>query len=632
MGRVVGIPNATRDFSPENFAEEKFRLAVEACPSGMVMTDGAGIIVLVNTEAERQFGYRREELVGRTADILVPERLRGEYLKQRAVFALHPQVRRVQTRRELFGLRRDGTEFAVEVWLNPIHGSDGLFVLSVIVDISERKRIERLKDEFVSTVSHELRTPLTSISGSLDLLVAGVVVTLPEPALRLMRIAQINSQRLVRLINDILDVEKIESGELVFNVVRTDVRALVGQVIEANRAYADGYGVRVSLDPNSSAEAPADPDRLAQVVTNLLSNAIKFSPRGGEVVVSIEQRAETVRIAVRDHGDGIPTKFRPRIFERFAQADAGDARQKGGTGLGLSIVKDIVTRLGGIVGFDDAPGGGTVFHVELPDWASIARREVDADAAADALRILFCEDDPQAAMAVRNGLRPFGFATDFAHNPADAMARTRADAYAAILVDFELPGAGGLAFVRDLREQPQTYKTPIVMVSAEHDGMSDHAGDHVLKWLVKPVDIYQLVEILDDAVAYGTQGPPRILHVDDDDDVLDLVARALKSTACVTSADSIEQARDELVTSNFDLAILDITLGAVSGLDLLPELQRRDGAPIPVIVFSAHGAELAPNPQVEANLDKLRASLDDLVAAVHDRLRLRLSQSREEVA
>jgi len=205
------------------------------------------------------------------------------------------------------------------------------------------------------------------------------------------------------------------------------VHALAAQAVEANRAYADGFGVRVRLEPAAQpAEVAADPDRLGQVMTNLLSNAIKFSPRDGEVTVATKPQGDTVRISVRDHGAGIPAEFKPRVFEKFAQADATDARQKGGTGLGLSIVKRIVTRLGGTIGFDDADGGGTVFHVDLPPWAQIARRELDAAAGRDALRILFCEDDPDAAMALREGLRPFGFATDFAHNPADAIARVRA--------------------------------------------------------------------------------------------------------------------------------------------------------------------------------------------------------------
>jgi signal transduction histidine kinase len=233
----------------------------------------------------------------------------------------------------------------------------------------ERKRLDQLKDEFVSTVSHELRTPLTSISASLGLLMGKAAGNLPDPMARLLAIAHTNSERLVRLVNDILDIEKMQSGRVVFNFARVDVRSLVEQAIEGNRELAESYGVRIRLEDTSAVcDVRADPDRLAQVVTNLLSNALKFSPAQDEVVVAIEEATDAVRISVRDHGAGISVDFKPHIFERFAQADATNVRQNGGTGLGLSIVKQIVDRLGGEVGFADAPGGGTIFHVALPCW------------------------------------------------------------------------------------------------------------------------------------------------------------------------------------------------------------------------------------------------------------------------
>ena len=250
-------------------------------------------------------------------------------------------------------------------------------VLGVVVDISERRRIERLKDEFVATVSHELRTPLTSIAGALGLLTGNTTGKLPDSAKRLLTIAYRNSQRLVRLLNDILDIEKMESGKVVFDFNRVEVRSLVEQAIEANRAVAEGFDVRIRLDPASVAiDVRADSNRLVQAITNLLSNAVKFSPPGGEVTVAVEARNENARISVRDHGHGVPDEFKPRIFEKFAQADGTDARQRGGCGLGLSIVKQIVDRLDGEVGFDDAPGGGSIFYIDLPNWARALRLEV----------------------------------------------------------------------------------------------------------------------------------------------------------------------------------------------------------------------------------------------------------------
>jgi signal transduction histidine kinase len=312
------------------------------------------------------FGFAHDELIGQTVDLLVPTSLRAQHDRHRGHFAAHPAIRLA---RNLSGRRKDGTEFPAEVGLNPIPTNEGLLVLAVIVDISERVRIESLKHEFIATVSHELRTPLTSIAGALGLLVNDAGGTLPARAMRLLTIARANSQRLVRLVNSVLDMEKIESGKVVFVLKRVEVRALVEQAIDAIRGLTDSCGMHIRLDAASGAgDIRGDPDWLLQVVTNLLSNAIKFSPTGEEVVVAIENRSATIRISVRDHGHGVPEDFKQRIFEKFAQADASDARQQGGTGLGLSIVKQIVTRLGGEVSFDDAPGGGAIFFVDLPGW------------------------------------------------------------------------------------------------------------------------------------------------------------------------------------------------------------------------------------------------------------------------
>ena len=626
---MAGIAHITPDLSLAGSAAEYCRLAVDACPNCMMMTNSAGRIVLANAEAERLFGYRRDELIGQTIELLLPERLRDGHLQRRAAFAHRPEARRLGDGRDLHGRRRDGSEFPIEIGLYPIRGEQGLLVLSIMTDIGERKRTDGLKDEFVSTVSHELRTPLTSIAGSLSLLAGGACGVLPEPASRLIRIAHNNSQRLVRLINDILDIEKIESGQIVFKFKRLDAQALIEQVIEANRGYADGFQVRVRLDATTAAaEVYADPDRLVQVITNLLSNAIKASPPGAEVVIAISEREQNVRLAIRDHGPGIPRDFRPRIFERFAQAEPGDARQKSGTGLGLSIVKQIVTRLGGTVGFEDAPGGGTVFYVVLPAWAQVAASAIDPEATLDTARILFCEDNLDAAFAMRYGLRQLGFATDFAHSSSDALARARAAAYDAILVDLDLPDGDGVGLVGALRAVPKTYNVPVVVMSADSSRERGFGLDasqlKILELMRKPVDIDRLAQILDRAIGRGANGRPQILHVDDDPDVLEIVAQALDATASVVSAATLEEARCALQLHRFDLAILDINLNGVSGLDLIPDLRSQKGMPIPIIVFSAHRAELKAKLSVDAQLAKSSAvSLENLLTAVHDRLLLR---------
>jgi len=346
---------------------EIFRLAVEASPSGMIAVNGDGAIIMINGEIERLFGYAREELLGRPVDILLPDEVRAKHAVQRSGYMLRPGARRMGIGREFLGRRKDGGQFPIEIGLNSIRIDGGVVVLCAIVDISERKHLQRLQDEFVVTVSHELRTPMTSIAGSLGLLIGGVGGTLPAAAVRLAEIAYTNCSRLVRLLNDILDSKKLESGPADFNFQRCAARVLVERTIESNRRLADGDGLRVRLDAaEETFDVRVDPDRFVQVITYLLSNAFKFSPAGQEVVVSIDARGNNIHIAVRDHGGGILAAFKPRVFEKFAQADSANGQQRSGTGLGLSIVQQIVGHMQGDVGFDDAPGGGTVFYVDLP--------------------------------------------------------------------------------------------------------------------------------------------------------------------------------------------------------------------------------------------------------------------------
>lgn len=239
-------------------------------------------------------------------------------------------------------------------------------VYGVVRDIDERKRVDQMKDEFIS-VNHELRTPLTSIRGALGLLAGGVAGELPPPAKSLLDIAASNSERLVRLINDILDIEKVESGTLGFRMETLDLAGALGQALEVNGVYARYYDVALRLVRSEPGVLVAgDPDRIQQVLANLLSNAAKFSPRGGTVEVELVREGGRVRISVSDHGPGIPEEFRSRVFERFAQADVSVARQERGTGLGLSISKAIVERHGGRIWFESEPGVRTTFSFDLP--------------------------------------------------------------------------------------------------------------------------------------------------------------------------------------------------------------------------------------------------------------------------
>ena len=246
-------------------------------------------------------------------------------------------------------------------------------IFSLGTDITEIKRIDQMKNEFVSTVSHELRTPLTSIQGSLGLIAGGIAGELPDALKSLVDIAKSNCERLVRLINAMLDSEKIASGQICLDIQKHDMHALVAQALAEINGYSEQYGVQLVLD-NSSQTTPAwvlaDKDRTAQVLANLLSNAIKFSSHGGEVSIAVQTVQESagaaVRVEVHDNGPGIDTEFKSRIFQKFSQADSSDTRQKGGTGLGLNISRALVEKMNGHLGFDSYPGQGSTFYFQLP--------------------------------------------------------------------------------------------------------------------------------------------------------------------------------------------------------------------------------------------------------------------------
>ena len=368
-GLLVTRSNAARDRArrrSDDLAARQEAIFASA-KDGMIVLNRSGSIESLNPAAASMFGHEPEKLERRDIGNLfevAPDRGQVEGFLGRLEAKRNGTAGEVQ---EFIGRRGDGSSFPLEVSISVVPLADTTVFLAVCRDISERRKIEQIKGEFVATVSHELRTPLTSIAGSLGLIAGGAAGQIPAKALRLVQIAQSNSARLVRLINDILDIEKIEAGRMPFELRPVALEGLLRRIASDNAGFAAEYHVRIELTAiPPDAVALADEDRLAQVITNLLSNAIKFSPRDGTVRIHVLALDRRFRISVSDEGDGIPEAFRERIFEKFTQADNSDSRQKGGTGLGLSIVREIVTRLGGSVHYDSQPGKGATFHVDLP--------------------------------------------------------------------------------------------------------------------------------------------------------------------------------------------------------------------------------------------------------------------------
>ena len=347
-------------------SEDRFRRAFDDAPIGMALVSPTGRWLKVNRVLCDMLGYSPEELLQQELQAIThPEDRQASERHMREALASDIPSYQLEER---YLHRNGGVNFA-RLSLSVVRDQQGapLYLIMQMEDVSQRREMERLKNEFVATVSHELRTPLTAIRGSLGLLAGGVLGPLSEKAAVMVRIAHQNSERLVRIINDILDIEKIEAGRLELRCERLDLRALLQQALEVNQAYADKFQVSLVLEPVADGEAVvADPDRLMQVMANLLSNAAKFSPPGSTINIRANRRGERMRIEVEDHGSGIPEEFRGRVFEKFAQADGSSSRRFEGTGLGLSITRQLLEAMGGSIGFHSMVGQGTTFYLELP--------------------------------------------------------------------------------------------------------------------------------------------------------------------------------------------------------------------------------------------------------------------------
>lgn len=350
--------------------ENRIKTIIETAQGAFIGVNFEGRITDWNSQAEKMLGWRREEILGESLDLLIPDRFKSNISEALKAFSSTGAANFINNQMERLVLTKDSKELLVELRVGLINTADLKFFSAFLHDISERKQLERIKSEFIATASHELRTPLTSIYGALGLVNAGMAGDLPPTAKELIGISYKSAERLVRLVNDILDVEKLESRSMTYNKVIQPLLPLLEQSVAATQTYAEPYQVRFELicESGEDAQVCVDADRVTQVVVNLLSNAAKFSRAGGATVTVrlLQPVPGMVRVSVADSGCGIPESFHGRIFERFAQADASDQRQKGGTGLGLSICKSIIEAHQGKIGFVSAPGKGSTFYFDLP--------------------------------------------------------------------------------------------------------------------------------------------------------------------------------------------------------------------------------------------------------------------------
>ncbi|MBC3873791.1 two-component regulator propeller domain-containing protein [Undibacterium flavidum] len=347
---------------------ERMQAILQNAADAILTADSKWMVETCNRAGLQLFGWSPEQIKGMPFSKLCSEDLTAVLMEH----VSSPEFLQTgYSEMELQQVRADGSGFLAELSLSGFADAGQRKFILIVRDITEQRRVERMKTQFVSTVSHELRTPLTAIRGGLGLMVSGVTGDLPPAAAKLGQIALNNAERLARLINDLLDMQKIEANMMDFNFQRLPLYVLVADILESNQDFAKRLGVALVLDSDIPAYAlRVDPDRFAQVMANLLSNACKYSPKGEQVKLRLLLNDNgVIRIEVLDRGPGIPAGFSERIFQKFTQADASDTRAKDGTGLGLTIAKEMVERMDGRIGFYTNPLGGTIFFVEFPLFA-----------------------------------------------------------------------------------------------------------------------------------------------------------------------------------------------------------------------------------------------------------------------
>jgi PAS domain S-box-containing protein len=447
----------------------RFRAVINGTADGLLLLDEQGNIRGTNPSIARLFGYDEEDLVGRHNTFLMsdPPPLADSMRWLRRVGAAGRDG--AGGRQEFTGRRKDGSIFETDVTISQIAPGSGY--VAIVRDVTHRKRIEAMKSEFVSTVSHELRTPLTSIGGALGLISSGAVGPVGEKAARLVQIAYNNCERLVRLINDILDIEKIEAGKMRFDMRHMRVTPLIDRVVASNSQFAAGRGVTLEArHPAWPLVIEGDDDRLEQLLTNLVSNAIKYSPAGGTVEIVAHEQGRNVRLDVCDRGTGIPEEFRSRIFGKFAMADSSDSRARGGTGLGLSIAQEIARRHNGEISFADRAGGGTVFSVDLPLVCETGSEE-ESDPSRSLPAVLHLDDDHDCLHIVASAFKGRADVVSAA-TLEEAREAAALRQFAAAIIDVGVAPHSGLALVPLLRTmQPSIKLVLFTAIDEPHSGV-----------------------------------------------------------------------------------------------------------------------------------------------------------------
>jgi len=576
------------------------RSLIESNIDALMTTDPAGIITDVNRQMEALTGCTRDELIGAPFKNYFTDAQRAE-----AAITLVLREKKV-TNYELTARARDGKTTVVSYNATTFYDRDRTLqgVFAAARDVTERKHIERMLQEknvelqratfvaeqtverlkeverlkrgILSTVSHELRTPLAAIRGSLGLLASGAVGALSDEVVEVVAIAERNAVRLIALINDILDLERLETGRIELQLGQVPVGSILRRAIESSATFGQKHRVAVDA-PEVSSTIWADADRIVQVLVNLLSNAVKFSPPGGVVTIGVRPGEGYVEFRVTDRGRGVPAAYRRVIFERFRQVETSDARDKGGAGLGLAICKSIIDQHGGTIGVESEEGGGSTFWFRVGTAPGpVAPRRGRA--------ILVCGDDAERRGSFEDVIRQAGYTVITVPDADAAWAVLQGGDVAAVLLE------GDSALLARIRNEPAFEAIPVILFGSPLVVSPEALSDSLVLFLPERVDSRELLGAIRDGLERGRVAAQvrYVLLVEDDLALLNLMARQLsREGITVRTATTGEEAIRVAEAERPALMVLDIGLPERDGFDVVDAMRRRPTLKdIPVLVYT----------------------------------------------
>ncbi|MCI2430377.1 PAS domain S-box protein [Candidatus Acetothermia bacterium] len=567
-------------------SEERYRDLVEHANDAIYTIDNYGRFTSFNRKAEEITGYKLDEVLGRPYTILVQGRERH---KTRRAFVRN--LRGEVNTTEVAVARKDGTSAVLELSSRPIWREGRVVGIQGIArDITERKNLEQLQQEFVSTVSHELRTPLTSIKGYVDLILGGDTGPLTPEQEEFLRIVSQNTTRLTHLINDLLDIQKLEAGRIEFEFDQIALEELLQEITQAMRLQAEQKGLSFRTELESSLLVRGDRERLAQVFNNLLSNAIKYTLEG-EIVLTARRREGAVMVSVSDTGIGLSEKDLQKLFQKFYRSENPHVRKAGGTGLGLAITKAILDRHNGKIEVVSQPNKGSTFSVWLPAL-------IHSTSSAPRPTVLVIEDELEIAKLISKYIQKLGYQTEMALTAQEGLEKALKLKPQLITLDVLMPDMDGFTLIQRLKDHPQTAPIPVIFLSIVQDRL------HGLRlgasaYLTKPIDERKFSETVRNLLE--PRGQP-VLVADDDPDFAGLLQRMLQREGWSAEvAYNGEEALEKLRSKPYQLVLLDKNMPKRSGLEVLQELRNHKAlAHIPVIVISGTGRteKLAQSVQV----------------------------------